>query len=164
MNIVSVEVENGLFIRILLALSEGIFAINPKNSQTFPVFKSPCGFPSVQAAKKISDSEYLITNADGRKCLCSQELKNCRLITESQAYSLLSQDNNDKYGHESPFNAYLSTVPNMMLGSTEPENRIEIKKNLYGLLKKGYLVSILVNNSVLVTDLKQKRIVDRVDN
>ena len=54
----------------------------------------------------------------------------------------------------------MKAVPSSMIlikGET-----LEVKQNLYGLLKEGYMISILVNNSVVIIDLKTKKILSSI--
>lgn len=70
-------------------------------------------------------------------CLCSDDFSSCSLTTSTAAYQAIVATPY-LYGQNSPFYPYLNSMPNNIgIG------QYSVKRNLYGLIQQGYIVSIL---------------------
>lgn len=61
------------------------------------------------------------------------------------------------YENNSPFMNYINGMGNYVGGATQPSL---VKKNIYTLIRDGYVVSILSNNTILLVNIRTKEIVD----
>lgn len=138
-DIVEFKLMNGILLKLILAIAEGIFTFSTQSRTLSPLFRNPCGFTEIVNAVKTGPDQYLITNSDGSQCICSHQMVDCQAVPHNQ--SLLATSS----ALQPPAAGRRLLIPSTI-------SDFETKKNLYGLLKSNIVVSILVNNSIVVTD------------
>lgn len=61
------------------------------------------------------------------------------------------------YENNSPYMNYLNAMRNNVGGGPQP---MLVKKNIYTLVREGYVVSILSNNTILLINIRTKSVAD----